>query len=173
VNAVHFGDFATFSSLGAQEGGTPVIDLYLNADLTNPASLPMPQSQLMFTNIHNDAAALKSIEDWLTEMSNPLVPQCRVSFEIDGADFTNFGDNIWITGDAPQLGAWNPTHGLELDGTAFPAWRGSIILPQGLAIQFKAVDVLQNGVIGWEAGGNRTFTVPAQPSAAFVGTWQR
>jgi glucose/arabinose dehydrogenase len=173
ANAVHFADFGTFSSLAALEGGTPVIDLYLNADLTNAASLPMPQSQLMFTNLHNDAAALQSIQDWITEMSNPLAPQCRVSFEIDNADFTNFGDNIWITGDAPQLGAWTPQKGLELDGSAFPTWRGSIILPQGLTLQFKAVDILQNGAIGWEAGGNRTFTVPAQASASFVGTWQR
>ncbi len=173
VNAIHFADYGTFSSLAALQGATPVLDLYLDADLTNPASLPMPQSQLMFTNLHGDAAAQQSIQDWITEASNPAQPQCRVSFEIDNADFTSFGDNIWITGDASQLGAWTPQKGLELDGTAFPTWRGSIVLPQGLTIQFKAVDILQNGIVGWEAGGNRTFTVPAQPSAAFVGSWQR
>jgi glucose/arabinose dehydrogenase len=173
VNAVHFADNSTFSSLAAQEGGTPVLELYLNADLSNPTSLPMPQSELMFHNVHQDQAALQAFQDWETEMSNPLVPQCRLSIEIDHADFTQFGDDIWITGDASQLGGWVPQHGIKLDGTAFPTWRGSVILPQGLAIQFKAVDILKNGIVGWEAGGNRFFTVPTQAHASYVGTWQR
>jgi glucose/arabinose dehydrogenase len=173
VNALDFANYATFSSLAALEGGTAVIQLYVDADLSNPNSLPMPQSQLMFTNLHADAPALQAITDWVTEMSNPAVPQCRVSFEIDGADFTQYGDDIWIVGDVPELGGWTPQHGVKLDGSAFPTWRGSVILPQGENAQWKATVITRVGAVGWETGANRTLAVPAQPSAAVIGTWRR
>src|SRR5262249_34924307 len=124
-------------------------------------------------NLHADGAAQQAMQDWVTEMSNPAVPQCRVSFQIDGADFTQFGDDIWIVGDVPELGGWGPQQGGKLDGTAFPAWRGSGRMPQGENVQWKAVVITRSGAVGWENGANRTLTVPAQPSASVVGVWRR
>src|SRR5262249_7552100 len=150
-----------------------VTQTYVDANLGDPNAVPMPQSQLMFENLHADANARQRIQDWVTEMFNPATPQCRLTLEIDGADFTQFGDDIWIVGDVPELGGWVPQQGIKLDGSAFPSWHGAVILPQGQAIPFKAVVITKSGAVGWENGPNRTMVLPSQPNAQFVGVWRR
>jgi glucose/arabinose dehydrogenase len=173
INALDFTNYGTFSSLASYAGNTAVLELYIDADLTNPTALPMPQSQLMFENLHKDGAALQAVQDWLTEMWNPAVPQTRVSFEIDNADFTQWGDDIYVVGDVPELGGWNPYKGVRLDGSAFPTWRGSVIMSQSESVQWKAVVITRTGAVGWETGANRTFTVPTSTTFSVVGTWRR
>ncbi len=48
-----------------------------------------------------------------------------------------YGDNLWVVGDAPELGAWNPKAGLALKWTEGDKWIGSIEVHPWDQIQFK------------------------------------
>jgi glucose/arabinose dehydrogenase len=172
-NAIDLANYDVFQSLAADQGGRPVLLHYIQPDPSLTA-LQMPQAELMFKNLQADPAALAAVDDWLVAAQNPAAPQCRVDFEIDHGDFTFFGQDLWIVGDAPQLGAWSPPLGLRLDGSAFPTWRGSIVLPQGLPLQWKAVAInsADGGVI-WETGNNHVFSVPNALHARQQFDWRR
>src|SRR5262249_1937890 len=64
LNALDFADYNNFSALAAQQGNQSVLERYINADLTDPQSLPMPQSELMFKNLQADSAAKQALQDW-------------------------------------------------------------------------------------------------------------
>ena len=107
-------------------------------------------------------AALQSIQDWLTEMSNPLSPQCRVSFEVDGATSRI---SATTSGSRATRRSARATRRMSSSSTARRFPRG--------AARSRPSTCCRTALSAGRRSGNRTFTVPAQPSAAFVGTWQR
>ncbi len=91
----------------------------------------------------------------------------RVSFSIAAAN-TEWGDSVFVVGNLPAMGQWNPARGLPLSiqGTgAQAAWTGSFELPANASIQYKYMK--WNGVrAAWEANsitasGNRQFSTTA------------
>jgi alpha-amylase len=105
----------------------------------------------------------------------PWSPQCHITFRSNGPNFTHTGQDVWITGNVPQLGNWNPTHGLKLDGAAFPVWQAAIDLPQGAAIEYKATVVTSaTGAVVWEGGLNRQIEIPSATACTktFATDWR-
>ncbi|MEV7276667.1 carbohydrate-binding module family 20 domain-containing protein [Streptomyces sp. NPDC093111] len=83
-----------------------------------------------------------------------------------GADFavnatTSPGQNIYVTGDRPELGNWDPAAAIKLDPAAYPVWKLAATLPAGTAFAYKYVRKDAAGNVTWESGANRTATVPA------------
>jgi len=185
INNLDFNQYTNFQMLGAEQGGVSVLERYITDNPNDPKRelAPwMPQSELGSKRIRADQTSLAAIQDWLTQNADPTTPQCKVTFTINNANMTVMGQELHILGDIDQLSNWDPGRGgLELQTSAatWPTWTGSRALPQGAAIQFKAV-VEQNGNLafdpgtngGWENGANRTFTVPLAPSASYQGSWQ-
>lgn len=71
---------------------------------------------------------------------------------------------VVITGDAPELGAWNPKAGIRLGGQDFPRWSvtiSSIGLPSVFQYKFVIMDSLTGEVVKWENGANRELHAPA------------
>ncbi len=176
VNALDFADYNVFQVLSADQSGEAVLEHYIQPDPTDPQrkkTVAMPQSELLFNNLQADADAQTAVGNWIVEAQDPSVPSCRLTFEVTGAGFTQYGQDIWIVGDRPELGAWNPQMGIKLDGTAFPTWSGSLVLPEGVPIEFKAVAISSwNGAVLWESGNNHAVTVPSQPSAKVSNPWR-
>jgi mono/diheme cytochrome c family protein len=177
VNALNFADYDVFQTLSADQGGKAVLKHYIEPDPADPdrkKTVAMPQSELMFNNLRADADALDAVEGWIVEAQDPSVPSCRVTFEVTGANFTAFGQDIWIVGDRPELGAWNPQQGIKLDGSAFPTWSGSAVLPEGVPIEYKAVAIQSwDGAVLWESGNNHATTVPARATFKVSNAWRR
>ncbi|KAK1761126.1 Glucoamylase [Echria macrotheca] len=78
---------------------------------------------------------------------------------------TQWGQTIKLVGNHPSLGSWNPSNGILLSSSAYtssnPLWSTTIALPAGASIQYKYVNVQEDGSVVWEKDPNHTFTVPA------------
>jgi len=186
-NALDFGDYGNFMPLASTLGNKSVLEHYTIDDPQDPTrntTLYMPQAQVMFQRYQKDSEARTSGRDWANQSNSPSTPVCEISIEIDGAAFTVPGQDLWITGNNDTLGNWNPAGGVPLVGTPINnvwtgIWRGTIVVPQGMNIQFKAtvLDAAGN-TISWEpdmptGSRNREFRVPNQPSASITGNWGR
>jgi hypothetical protein len=178
TNTKDFSEYANVESLSAQQGGVSLLEAYTTGDpahLEDRALSFMPQASLMFTQLNADTAAQDAIRRWLELVTDPSGPTCRVTFRSNGPDFTRVGQDVWITGNTPKLGIWNPVGGLKLDGTAFPQWKGTIDLPQGETIEYKATVVNSaTGAVIWEGGANRQVTIPTRAACTttVTTTWR-
>jgi len=63
------------------------------------------------------------------------------------------------------------TTGVQLTGSFFPSWFGTVTLPRGTQLEFKAVEVQNGQTIAWENRPNRTFQVPDAASATVRVSW--
>jgi len=77
-------------------------------------------------------------------------------------DATGWGDRVFVVGNDPALGGWDPHRGVELKTSddLFPAWAGHIRLPAGGDVEYKFVTIKADGSVEWEEGPNRTLSVP-------------
>jgi HKD family nuclease len=74
---------------------------------------------------------------------------------------TGIGDKVVIVGGATELGAWDPTQGVELRTSSgiFPVWSGKVRLPAATSTSWKAVLIRADGSVRWELGQDRALTV--------------
>ncbi len=77
-------------------------------------------------------------------------------------DGTGWGDRVFVVGDDPALGGWDPHRGVELKTSddLFPSWAGHIRLPAGADVEYKFVTIRADGSVDWEPGANRSMHVP-------------
>lgn len=91
---------------------------------------------------------------------------------------TTFGQTIKIAGDISALGNWNTANAVTLSAANYtssnPLWFVTLNLAPGQVVEYKYINVAQNGAVTWEADPNHTYTVPsactAQPTV--TNTWQ-
>ncbi|MEV7830868.1 carbohydrate-binding module family 20 domain-containing protein [Streptomyces subrutilus] len=82
------------------------------------------------------------------------------------------GQDVYVTGDRPELGGWNTGSALKLDPAAYPVWKLDAALPAGTAFAYKYFRKDAAGNVTWESGANRTATVPASGRVALNDTWR-
>ncbi len=58
-----------------------------------------------------------------------------VLFEITQA--TSFGQSVFVLGDIPELGADDLTRAIKLDPSAYPTWRVSVAVPEGVTYAYR------------------------------------
>ncbi len=77
-------------------------------------------------------------------------------------DATGWGDRVFVVGNDPALGNWDPYRGVELKTSddLFPAWAGHLRLPAGANVEYKFVTIKADGSVEWEPGANRGMHVP-------------
>ncbi|MGV9279705.1 carbohydrate-binding module family 20 domain-containing protein [Streptomyces sp. NPDC003730] len=80
-----------------------------------------------------------------------------VSFAVNAT--TAWGQDIYVTGNRPELGNWNPGSALKLDPAAYPVWKRDVDLPAGTSFAYKYLRKDAAGNVTWESGVNRTATV--------------
>lgn len=72
---------------------------------------------------------------------------------------TSYGENIYIVGNVPELGSWDPDKCTEaLLNPNYPEWFLPVSVPAGTEIQFKFIKKDANGNVTWESGDNRVIT---------------
>ncbi|MGW5786711.1 carbohydrate-binding module family 20 domain-containing protein [Streptomyces sp. NPDC003757] len=80
-----------------------------------------------------------------------------VSFAVNAT--TTWGQDIYVTGNRPELGNWNPGSALKLDPAAYPVWKRDVDFPAGTSFAYKYLRKDAAGNVTWESGVNRTATV--------------
>ncbi|AZM45924.1 glycosidase [Streptomyces sp. WAC 06738] len=98
-------------------------------------------------------------------------PVGGTSFNVNAT--TQPGENIYVVGSIPQLGAWDPAQAIKLSSADYPVWKHTIPLPAGTTFEYKYIRRWdgQTGVT-WESGSNRQATVPASSSLTLSDTWR-
>ncbi|WP_285686874.1 carbohydrate-binding module family 20 domain-containing protein [Actinoplanes sp. NBRC 103695] len=101
-------------------------------------------------------------------------PNCgtaSISFAVNAT--TTWGQNVFVVGDTPELGSWNPAAAVALSSAAYPIWRAAVTLPAGRAVAYKYIKKEGSAVV-WESDPNRSRTTPsATPcSASWDDTWR-
>ncbi|MFJ1895285.1 MULTISPECIES: carbohydrate-binding module family 20 domain-containing protein [unclassified Streptomyces] len=102
-----------------------------------------------------------------TDPTGPGTGTSGASFGVNAT--TQLGQNIYVTGDQPALGNWNPGAALKLDPATYPVWKLDVSLPAGTTFAYKYIRKDASGNVTWESGANRTATVPASGKAALTG----
>ncbi|SMF26603.1 alpha-amylase [Cellulosimicrobium cellulans J34] len=85
---------------------------------------------------------------------------------------TTWGQEVYVVGSVPALGAWSPAHGVPLSSATYPVWTASVDLPAGTTFEYKYVRRDGAGNVVWESGGNRTATVGADGTVTLSDTWR-
>jgi glucoamylase len=104
-------------------------------------------------NGHNDAPSV------VTRRYNSDQPQTTVNFNV--VIPTAPGQNVYLVGDRPLMGAWVPQSGVQMSGHPGSVWSARLSLPVSTAFQYKYVKINRDGNVTWENGQNRTLTTPA------------
>ena len=86
---------------------------------------------------------------------------------------TQYGQDMYVVGNVPELGNWNPANAVPLSWVDSDTWSGpaTFTTSAGQSIQFKFI-VRQGGTTIWEGGGNRTYSVPSSGTGSYTGWWQ-
>jgi hypothetical protein len=85
---------------------------------------------------------------------------------------TSWGQNIYVIGDAPELGAWDPKKAVPLTASAYPSWTGRVVLPRKATVKLELIKRDGAGNVIWESGGDRVYTLPDVADAALTMTWR-
>lgn len=113
----------------------------------------------------NDAKKFIFTLDHSTTTTPP--PRCPIPDAVKFScknGYTTFGTSVYVVGNIPKLGLWNPAEAVKLDANGpYPTWTGHISsLPCGTqAIEWKCIKRLEgnsSAVVEWEPGTNNTFT---------------
>ncbi|HVM29922.1 MAG TPA: alpha-amylase family glycosyl hydrolase [Candidatus Limnocylindrales bacterium] len=99
-------------------------------------------------------------------------PQVQVLFHVDAT--TNWGQNVYVTGDVYELGQWDPQQPWDpFFNPNYPYWFLPVAVPANTAVDFKFIKRDGSNNVTWEGGSNRTFTTPSSGATDTPGyTWQ-
>ncbi|MFD8022867.1 carbohydrate-binding module family 20 domain-containing protein [Streptomyces lavendulae] len=97
-------------------------------------------------------------------------PASGASFAVNAT--TVPGQDVYVTGDRPELGNWNTGAALKLSSAAYPVWKLDAALPAGTSFAYKYVRKDAAGNVTWESGANRAATVPANGTVTLTDTWR-
>jgi len=93
-----------------------------------------------------------------------------VSVEVNAT--TVWGQNVYLVGNQPALGSWNPANAVPLSSATYPVWRATVTLPPGTAVQYKYIKRAGSTVI-WESDPNRSRSAPSTScTATWSDTWR-
>ncbi|MEW5351164.1 carbohydrate-binding module family 20 domain-containing protein [Streptomyces sp. 16-176A] len=92
------------------------------------------------------------------------------SFNVNAT--TQWGENIYVTGNNAALGNWNTASALKLDPAGYPVWKLTVSLPAGTSFAYKYLRKDASGNVTWESGANRTATVGSGGLVTLNDTWR-
>lgn len=102
-------------------------------------------------------------------------PQIPVTFTVNNATPTNFGDNIFLTGSIPELSTWSTSRDSaigRLVAPNYPTWFGMASVSASTSTDFKFIDIRADNSVVWENGLNHNWTSPASGTGFVTVNWQ-
>ncbi|GAA2580378.1 hypothetical protein GCM10010399_07670 [Dactylosporangium fulvum] len=108
----------------------------------------------------------------ITETFRGDTPTTQVTASFNVSASTSWGQNVYLVGNVPALGSWNPANAIPMSSADYPTWRATVVLPPNTAVEYKYIKKNPDGTITWESGGNRTFTTPPTGIRTSNDTWK-
>jgi alpha-amylase len=85
---------------------------------------------------------------------------------------TVWGQNVFVVGSIPALGAWNTGDAVPLSSAAYPVWRATVALPPGTPFEYKYIK-RDGATVIWESDPNRARTTAGSScTVAYSDTWR-
>lgn len=91
---------------------------------------------------------------------------------------TKYGQTIKIVGSVAELGSWDTSRAVALEASEYtadnPVWKVTVVLKAGEEIEYKFINVNEDGSVVWEKDPNHAYTVPRSCSktASRADSWQ-
>lgn len=91
---------------------------------------------------------------------------------------TLWGESIQVVGSTSELGNWDTSSAVSLTAAQYtsgnPLWSITVDIISGEKLTYKFIRILTDGTVEWEAGSDRTYTVPSNgaTSAKISASWQ-
>ncbi len=101
--------------------------------------------------------------------------QVAVTFTVYNAPQTNWGDNVYLTGQFFELSNWSTTTTTAIGpmlAPNYPNWFIMASVPACWTIQFKFIVIRANNSVQWENGNNHSFTAPCSGTGYINVNWQ-
>ncbi len=98
----------------------------------------------------------------------------KVTFTVNGY-VTYYGQNIYVVGNTPELGFWDPAKARPLSWVDADTWSGDVYFTdysKCQTIEYKYIVKNPDGSIVWEGGSNHVRTLPCSGTTAFTDNWQ-
>lgn len=141
------------------------------ANLTGGGSVTVSSSGTASVTVPaKGAVAIRAGATGPTPTPTPTASAIATSFNANVT--TSWGQNVFVVGNVPELGGWNPASAMALSSAAYPVWRATVNLPPSAAIQYKYVKKNPDGSVTWESDPNRSFTTPSSGTATRDDTWR-
>lgn len=87
---------------------------------------------------------------------------------------TGFGSELFVVGNHPDVGNWNPVMARKLHWTPGNVWTGKVAIEAGHALQYKFIirtnswdNYCDGANAAWQEGANLCTNIPAGPAAPF------
>lgn len=97
-------------------------------------------------------------------------PLSTVAFDVHAA--TTHGQHVFVVGNLPALGGWDPAKAIPLSSAGYPQWRGTVVVPAGTTVAYKYLKKNPDGTVIWENGENRGFATGPPGASSRVDTWR-
>ena len=81
---------------------------------------------------------------------------------------TKPGENVYLVGNSPLLGNWEPTSGVKLSAVSYPTWSVKVSLPASTSFEYKFVKVDANGKTIWEEAEKHSLQTPVSGEVSQV-----
>nr|WP_260408026.1 carbohydrate-binding module family 20 domain-containing protein [Planomonospora venezuelensis] len=107
-----------------------------------------------------------------TASPSPTVSPGRIATSFNAGVTTSWGQNVFVVGDAAELGSWNPANAVALSSADYPVWKATVNLPAGKTIFYKYIKKNPDGSVTWESDPDRSFTTPSSGTATRNDTWR-
>jgi predicted alpha/beta superfamily hydrolase len=100
----------------------------------------------------------------------------RVPVHFSVTTHTEWGEEMFVVGNHPDVGAWNPAKAIKLVWSVGDVWEGDIGVQAGTALEYKFIkrltaadQICDEANAIWPDGANLQIAVPAEPAAPFSG----
>ncbi|GAA3766847.1 carbohydrate-binding module family 20 domain-containing protein [Salinactinospora qingdaonensis] len=133
---------------------------------------------LEWENDPNRSATVSGSSATLTDTWNQTSgggSECStISSSFEATVETSYGQEVYVVGSLPELGAWDPANGLHLSADTYPVWTATVDLPADTTFEYKYVKLTTDGTVEWESGANRSATAEDNAGGCaqtLTGTW--
>lgn len=122
----------------------------------------------------NFVAAFIVTEDPLPPPETAVTENGKVIQSFTYTTNAGFGSELFVVGNHPDLGSWNPVMARKLQWSEGNVWTGQVAIEAGHALEYKFI-VRTNSFDGycdagnaiWQEGANLATNIPAGPAAPF------
>lgn len=126
---------------------------------------------ITYTESNGAYSVVKNSSPTPTPTATAVPGDVTVTFTVNGF-VSQPGQDMYVVGNTPELGNWNPANAVPLTWQDSDTWSGPVTFTTsvGQTVEFKFI-VKQSGSTIWQSGGNRSTAVPNSGSSNVTENW--